>query len=113
MKILQPLYEALVLLRICPPNRQISRRRKIVNIIVSITCPAICLVGTIASYLFFQKFFSTDLASAICAIYQIVAAVLCVCLMSIGHFKWRDIKKNFEDFESFCDMSKYFLWFDF
>lgn len=106
MKPLQEIHWIFVILGICPPSKPIGRWLKIFNNSFSIFCLTILFIASISSSIYFIKYFSIDLLSAICAVYQIVGAVISIYTLITAHVKYLDIKKIFNDIQTFYNASK-------
>lgn len=111
MKPLQKIYRIFVLLGVCPPAKRISLWMKLFNVSVSIICPILLLISLISSAVFCLKYFSIDLVNAICAIYPVSGLATGLFSLFRVHIKRRDIKKIYDDFQTFYDTSKnYFIF---
>lgn len=106
MKPFEESYRIFTILGICPPEKSIKRSEKWFNIFVSILCPTLTTITWTASIVFVKKYFSTDLATTICAFTQVAAGVTALYALIIAHLKRDNLKKNFESFQCFCDTSK-------
>lgn len=106
MKRLKEIYWIFVILGICPPDKPIERWLKIFSNFISIYCLTIFFIALISSIFYFLKYFSTDLASAIIAVYQIVGAIIGLYLLIMAHIKRHDIKMIFNDIQTFYDACK-------
>lgn len=109
MKPLKENYKIFVLLGICPPDKPISRRMSIFHILFSVFCTINLFVGLIGSTVFCLKNFSSDLGNGIFGIGQMFATGTCLHALITAHIKRHEIKKIFDDFQTFVDASKFQL----
>lgn len=107
MKLLQEIYKTFVLLGICPPYKPIKQWIKILYGFISGFCLIILFIGTFSSLVFFVKYFTIDLANAICAVYQIFAFAGGIYIFGMAHVKRDNITTIFDHLQTFYDKSKY------
>lgn len=107
MKPLQKIYQRFVILVICRSHKKINFAIKLCHISISIICLISLTINLIASFVFFKKFVSTELASAICAIFQICGLSIAIYTLITAYIKHHDIKKIFDAFQEFYDESKW------
>lgn len=107
MRILEHSYQILVLLCVCPPdkdptNKWIQRR----NAILSLLTIVLIMVPNVASIVFMVQYFRIDLASAFCACYQAAALTKCIYTLFVAYIIRDDVKKAFDALQTFYDSSK-------
>lgn len=105
MKPLQDNYRLFTLLNICSPDKPTNYRTKLFTAIISILCPIVASCFLIGSFVFVSKYFSTDLAYAICAIFQIAAVVTVLYTLIMAHVNRQDLKSIFHVFEHVYEAS--------
>lgn len=106
MKRLKEIYQIFVLLCICPPVKSLKFRIKMIYILISVFCSILLICALIANAVYLMRNLLTDLASTVCAIYQVVALVSGLYSFFLAHVKRHDFKRDFDDFQTFYDTSK-------
>lgn len=106
MKPLSEIYKTFAMFGICPPIKPISFRIKLLQISILICCITGCFLLLIASAIFIIKNFSTDLTSAISAVFQISGLSNIVYSFILAHIKHDEINDIFDEFQIFYDTSK-------
>lgn len=106
MKLLQENYKIFVFLGICPPDKPTSRWKKLFYISILINCLSVVIIALISSAVFFMKNISSDLENAICACFQIAAALTAIYSFITTYIKRHDLKETFDAFQTFYDASK-------
>lgn len=106
MKLLKENYETFVLLGICSPDKSINRWLKIFYGFISVFCLIILFIGFVSSSIYFIKYFSINLANAICVVYHIVASSVIIYSLILAHIKRGGIEKIFDHFQTFYDACK-------
>lgn len=106
MKPLRESYQLFVFFYVCPPDKPICRWLKLINHFLTISCVIVLFMALISSGIFVIKNFSTDLANAICAYYQIAGLISSIYSIITSYIKRADIKKIFDNFQLFYDASK-------
>lgn len=100
------MYQRFVIMSIIPPDKPISRHMKFLKITIS----TIFLIGLFTtlygSFFYTLKYISTEMANAICAIFQICGLILAIYSIFMAYIKRHDIKATFDDFQIFCEASK-------
>lgn len=106
MKPLQEIYKIFVFLCICPSVQPMSHRMKLFFIFMAAFRPTILSISCIASFNFIVKYFSIDLANALCAGYQISGSINAIYSAITAYMKCNDFKEAFNAFQAFYDASE-------